>query len=72
MVTITLYTHQTQEVVMRVLLTTQPAYGHFHPMLPIATALRNDGHDVRFATGSSSHRQSHVRGLGPHCVYAQE
>ena len=37
---------------MRVLLTTQPAYGHFHPMLPLATALRKAGHEVRFATGA--------------------
>lgn len=37
---------------MRVLLTTQPAYGHFHPMLPLAVALRKAGHDVQFATGA--------------------
>ena len=37
---------------MRVLLTTQPAYGHFHPMVPFAAALQDAGHDVRFATGA--------------------
>ncbi len=37
---------------MRVLLTTQPAYGHFFPMLPLAVALRSAGHDVAFATSA--------------------
>ena len=50
---------------MRVLLTTQPAYGHFHPMLPLATALRNAGHDVRFATGARF--CDVVRAAGFHC-----
>ena len=36
---------------MRILFTTHPAYGHFHPMLPLATVLRSAGHDVRFASG---------------------
>ena len=35
---------------MRILFTTQPAYGHFRPLLPLATALRSRGHDVRVAT----------------------
>jgi len=35
---------------MRILLTTQPAYGHFRPLLPLALALRSRGHDVRVAT----------------------
>ena len=38
---------------MRVLLTTQPAYGHFFPMLPLAVALRSAGHDVAFATSAT-------------------
>lgn len=50
---------------MRVLLTTQPAYGHFHPMLPLATALRNAGHEVRFATGARF--CDVVRAAGFHC-----
>ena len=37
---------------MRVLFTTQPAYGHFHPLLPLATALQNAGHEVWFATSA--------------------
>lgn len=38
---------------MRVLLTTQPAYGHFFPMLPLAVALQLDGDDVAFATSAT-------------------
>lgn len=37
---------------MRVLMTTQPAYGHLNPMLPLASALRRAGHDVCFASGA--------------------
>lgn len=36
---------------MRVLLTCRPAYGHFHPLVPLARALTGAGHDVAFATG---------------------
>ena len=36
---------------MRVLFTTTPAPGHFHPLVPLATAARQAGHDVAFATG---------------------
>lgn len=36
---------------MRFLLTTQPMYGHFHAMVPIAQALREHGHEVAVATG---------------------
>ena len=35
---------------MRVLFTTHPAYGHFHPLIPVARALREAGHDIRVAT----------------------
>ena len=35
---------------MRVLVTTHPLSGHFHPLLPIARALRSAGHEVAFAT----------------------
>ena len=38
---------------MRVLLTTQPAYGHFRPLLPLAHALRGAGHEVRVGTSAS-------------------
>lgn len=35
---------------MRALFTCVPGYGHFHPMAPLALALRAAGHDVAFAT----------------------
>ena len=38
---------------MRVLLTTQPGYGHFRPLLPLAHALVGAGHEVRVATAAS-------------------
>jgi UDP:flavonoid glycosyltransferase YjiC (YdhE family) len=37
---------------MRVLLTCSPAYGHFHPMGPLARALADAGHEVAFATAA--------------------
>src|SRR4051812_22785487 len=36
---------------MRILVTSFPAFGHFHPVAPLALALRAAGHDVRLATG---------------------
>ncbi len=38
---------------MRVLFTTQPASGHFHPLVPLAQALVAAGHEVRFASSRS-------------------
>ncbi len=38
---------------MRVLFTTFPAYGHFHPLVPLARALQQAGHEVAFATAES-------------------
>ncbi|HYP40113.1 MAG TPA: glycosyltransferase [Chloroflexia bacterium] len=38
---------------MRVLLTTNPGIGHLNPMLPIASALRQAGHQVAFASSAS-------------------
>lgn len=35
---------------MRVLFTSQPALGHFHPLAPIAQVLESAGHQVAFAT----------------------
>lgn len=35
---------------MRVLFTTVPGYGHFHPLVPVARALVEAGHEVAFAT----------------------
>ena len=37
----------------RILFTTQPAYGHFHPLVPLAKALEASGHEVAFATSES-------------------
>lgn len=37
---------------MRILLTTQPAYGHFRPMLPLADVLRARGHEIRVASAA--------------------
>ena len=38
---------------MRVLLTTQPGYGHFRPLLPLARTLVEAGHEVRVGTSAS-------------------
>lgn len=35
---------------MRVLLSCVPGYGHFYPLVPVALALRDAGHEVGFAT----------------------
>src|SRR5919202_2395097 len=34
---------------MRILFTTQPAASHLRPLLPLARALREAGHDIAFA-----------------------
>gem|GEM_PF-2570400 len=36
---------------MRLLFTSFPAYGHLHPLAPLALAARDAGHDVRLAIG---------------------
>lgn len=38
---------------MRVLVTSCPNYGHLFPMVPLAWALRNAGHDVLAAVPAS-------------------
>ncbi|MFL5348699.1 MAG: glycosyltransferase [Hyalangium sp.] len=38
---------------MRVLFTLFPAYGHFHPLVPLARGLQQAGHEVAFATAAS-------------------
>ncbi|MEO8288102.1 MAG: glycosyltransferase [Chloroflexota bacterium] len=35
---------------MRVLFTSQPGFGHWHPLVPVAQALEEAGHEVAFAT----------------------
>ena len=38
---------------IRVLFSTTPGYGHFHPLVPLARAFVDDGHEVVFATAAS-------------------
>ena len=38
---------------IRVLFSTTAGYGHFHPLVPLARAFVDDGHDVVFATAAS-------------------
>lgn len=37
---------------MRILFTTHPAYGHFHPLIALAQAARQASHDIRIATSA--------------------
>jgi UDP:flavonoid glycosyltransferase YjiC (YdhE family) len=53
---------------MRVLLATPPLLGHVLPMVPLAQAIQNRGHDVLWATGPDS--QGAVRNAGLHGVVA--
>lgn len=61
---------------MRVLFTCVPGYGHFHPMVPLAQALRAAGHEPAFATeerfcgrvGQAGFR-AFPSGLGPGKVF---
>lgn len=48
---------------MRVLVTTYPAEGHFHPVAPLALALQRAGHDVRVATDREFGRWVEACGL---------
>src|SRR5215468_4351937 len=47
---------------MRALFTTQPAIGAFRPLVPLARALTNAGHDVAFACAESF--RPHVEACG--------
>jgi len=40
-----------ESVALRILVTSYPVFGHFHPLAPLALAARAVGHDVRVATG---------------------
>jgi UDP:flavonoid glycosyltransferase YjiC (YdhE family) len=35
---------------VKILFSSRPAYGHVYPLLPLAFAARDAGHDVSFAT----------------------
>ncbi|MEA3020099.1 MAG: hypothetical protein QOI47_1623 [Actinomycetota bacterium] len=48
---------------MRVLVTTFPGYGHFHPVAPLALACKRAGHDVRVATDAGFGRWVQSCGL---------
>lgn len=47
---------------MRVLFCCRPAYGHLYPLLPLAVAGRDAGHDVLFGTGEGFVKR--LEGLG--------
>jgi UDP:flavonoid glycosyltransferase YjiC (YdhE family) len=53
---------------MRVLFTTNVQPGHWHPLVPFATALRQAGHEVAFATTPSA--CSAISALGFRCLPA--
>ena len=48
---------------MRVLVTSTPTYGHFHPIVPLARALVAAGHDVRVAAPASFRSAIDAAGL---------
>jgi UDP:flavonoid glycosyltransferase YjiC (YdhE family) len=48
---------------MNILFTTQPAYGHLHPMVPLGRALARFGHDVRVMSSRSFQPQLSASGL---------
>ena len=48
---------------MRVLLTCRPLAGHYRPMLPLARALAEAGHEVAFASGEPVASEAEAEGL---------
>jgi UDP:flavonoid glycosyltransferase YjiC (YdhE family) len=48
---------------MRILFTTIPAMGHFHPLVPLAKAAQKAGHNVAFAASRSIHPQIEASGF---------
>jgi UDP:flavonoid glycosyltransferase YjiC (YdhE family) len=46
------------------LFTTQPGFGHLNPLLPYAVALRDAGHDVRFASAAAFAEAIEGNGFG--------
>src|SRR5438045_3025197 len=47
----------------RFLFSTGAGYGHFHPLVPLARALQQRGHEVAFATGPSMKPQVEASGF---------
>ena len=64
---------------MHVLFSCVPGFGHFHPMVPLARALAEAGHEVAFATAERFCRRviapagfnTFAAGLSPHVAYQQ-
>jgi UDP:flavonoid glycosyltransferase YjiC (YdhE family) len=48
---------------MRVLITSVSGYGHLQPLLPLASALADAGHEVAIATGSDLRRRAEAAGF---------
>ena len=48
---------------MRVLITTVSAYGHLQPLLPLAKALSDEGHEVAIATGAELRARASAAGF---------
>jgi UDP:flavonoid glycosyltransferase YjiC (YdhE family) len=48
---------------MRALLTVQPSVGHLHPLVPVAGALAEAGHDVAVCSGASFRQEVEAFGL---------
>src|SRR4249920_31010 len=53
---------------MRALLTCRPLAGHYRPMLPLARALADAGHDVAFASGEPVVGEAEAEGFTAFCV----
>jgi UDP:flavonoid glycosyltransferase YjiC (YdhE family) len=50
---------------MRVLFTSLASVGHTYPLIPLAIAARNAGHEVHFAVGDTVHEPLAANGLRP-------
>ncbi|WP_409183317.1 glycosyltransferase [Amycolatopsis sp. VS8301801F10] len=50
---------------MRILFTSLASYGHLYPLLPLAVAARDAGHDVVYATAPDFHPSLEKAGLEP-------
>ncbi|MFE8603586.1 glycosyltransferase [Archangium violaceum] len=64
---------------MRILFTTFSGYGHFHPLVPLARALQQAGHEVAFACAESFRQvvehngfRHFVAGVDPSAVFGGE
>ena len=51
---------------MKILFTTHPGYGHVLPLIPLAMALKDKGHDISFATAKSFEKK--INDIGFFCV----